>query len=180
MYNSYEEYMQNVLGMNIPNTYMGAGANYGYEPRYNEVNMQEVNNMYPEIYGIVYPMIQKACSKIRIGQINENKVNEMVDEIYNNIEPGDDVIETRDNQSTNRNGDVKNPRVKEERRINKNYTLRDLIKILILRELFQGGGNNGNWGGPRPVMPRNARRIRRLWKTSYNESGIFWNVGKTI
>ncbi len=153
MYNSYEEYMQNVLGMNIPNTYMGTGASYCYEPRYNEVNMQEVNNMYPEIYGIVYPMIQKACSKIRIGQINENKVNEMVDEIYNNIEPGDDVIETRENQSTNRNGDVKNPRAKEERRVNKNYTLRDLIKILILRELFQGGGNNGSWGGPRPGMP---------------------------
>lgn len=155
MYNSYEEYMQNVLGMNIPNTYMGAGVNYCYEPRCNEANMREVNNMYPEIYGIVYPMIQKACSKIRVGQINENKIDEMVDEIYNNIEPGDDVVEKRDNQNTNRNGDVKNPRAKEERKLN--YTLRDLIKILILRELFQGGGNNGGWGGPRPGMPRNAR-----------------------
>ena len=62
MFNSYEEYMQNVLGVKSQNTYMQGMENY-FEPRIQEVNMQEINNLYPDIYRIVYPMVQKACSR---------------------------------------------------------------------------------------------------------------------
>ncbi len=101
MYNSYEEYMQSVLGVNIPNTYMPSNNNY-YETRTNEVNIPEVNNLYPEIYGIVYPMVQKACGTRNLSMINETQINEMVEEVYNAIEPGDDILQGIDNGSTTR------------------------------------------------------------------------------
>ena len=156
MYNSYEEYMQNVLGLNVPNTYgQGNMGYYGDMQMQTQVQMQnldtnftEVNKYYPEIYRILYPMIQKACSKGNRGLLNEAQINEMVEEVYSAIEPGDDILQGVDNGSTPRNGDVKNPRVKETRRPNKNYLLRDLIRILIIRELLQGGGNMP----PRPPM----------------------------
>ena len=68
-----------------------------------------------------------------------------------------------------KNGDVKNPRSKETRRPRpNNYLLRDLIRILILRELLSGGRpgfpprpgpNPGPGHGPRKTT--NARRTRR-------------------
>ena len=157
MYNSYEEYMQSMLGMNFPNTYM-QNNNY-YEPRMQEVNIPDVNKLYPEIYGVVYPLVQKVCSRRTGGSINEMQIDEMVEEVFNVIEPGDDVLQGKDNGSTPRNSDVKNIKVKETRRPNNNYLLRDLIRILIIRELLQGGWQNNI---PRPpmggVVRWNARR----------------------
>lgn len=152
MYNSYEEYMQSVLGVTMPNTY-DFNNNY-YEPRMQDTNLMEINKLYPEIYSIVYPMVQKACSMRNINVLNEAQINEMVEEVYSNIEPGDDILQGVDNGSTVRNGDVKNPRAKETRRPNNNYLLRDLIRILIIRELLQGGWQGGFPGGrpPRPPM----------------------------
>lgn len=150
MYNSYEEYMQSVLGMNMPNTYaQPVNNNYYYEPRMQEVNAPEINKLYPEIYGIIYPMVQKACSRINVDMMSEIQINTMVDEVYNAIEPGDDTLDSRDTGNVLKNGDVKNPRAKETRRPNNNYLLRDLIRILIIRELLQGGMHNNF---PRPPM----------------------------
>lgn len=138
MYNSYEEYMQTVLGVRPEGTYGAQGGMPYFEPRYEDMNLQEVNKLYPEIYKIVYPMVQKACGARNISVVNEAQINEIVEEVYNAIEPGE--IETR-SRDESRNGDVKNPRAKETRRPVNNSWMRDLIKILILRELLPG-----NWG----------------------------------
>ena len=106
-----------------------------FEQRNDEMNLQEVNNLYPEIYRIVYPMVQKACGMRNITVINEVQINEIVEEVYNAIEPEEVLIGSREDT---RNGDVKNPRVKETRRPANNSWMRDLIKILILRELLPG------------------------------------------
>lgn len=135
MYSSYEEYMQSVLGVRPEITY-GVPENMPYfEPRAEEMNLQEVNMLYPEIYRIVYPMVQKACGMRNISVLNETQINEMVEEVYNALEP--DVVEVGSREEA-RNGDVKNPRVKETRRPANNSWMRDLIRILILRELFPG------------------------------------------
>lgn len=147
MFNSYEEYMQNVLGVKSQNTYMQGMENY-FEPRIQEVNMQEINNLYPDIYRIVYPMVQKACSRRNVITIDSVQLNEMVEEIYSNIEPREEMV--RGEETTQKNGDVKNPRAKETRRPNNNYLLRDLIRILVIRELLQGGWQGGVM--PRPPM----------------------------
>ena len=111
MYNEYEEYMRSVLGYNNPeqNTYE---HNYNNVMRVNQ-NMQEVNHLYPEIYGVVYPLVQKMCSKKVNVPINEDIISQMVNEIYDIIEPEN---ESQENVTNTRNGDVRNPRVKETRR----------------------------------------------------------------
>lgn len=56
--------------------------------------------------------------------------------------------------TTPKNGDVKNPREKETRRPpkNNNRLLRDLIRILIIRELLSGRPGFIPGHMPRPVM----------------------------
>lgn len=149
MYNTYEEYMQSVLGVTYPNTYNMMPNNGYFEPRNNTVNLQEINRLYPEIYGIIYPMVQKVCSRSNMGMCDEIQINQMVEEVYNAIEAGDVETDTREIAPNQKNGDVKNPRAKETRRPNNNFLLRDLIRILIIREILQGGG----WNGGRPPMP---------------------------
>ena len=163
MYRGYEDYMQSVLGYNanpstngynytIPNTYREAEM-------YNAVqinpNMQEINKLYPEIYDVVYPVVQKVWSRRNVANITEEMISEMVEEVYGVIEPGDDIVEQ--GEAPLRNGDVRNPRAKETRQSQSgrrnNRLLRDLIRILILRELF--GGRPGFFPG-RP-------RISRWW-----------------
>ena len=132
MYNSYEEYMQRVLGYNVPNTYNQTDEYYGM-PQIN-LELQEINNLYPEIYRIVYPIIQKACSVRRFTNITEKQIEEIVDEVYSVVEPE----ETSEVETNLKNGDVRNPRNKETRNrpSRKNQLLRDLIKILVLKEIL--------------------------------------------
>ena len=145
MYNNYESYMQSVLGYKTPqNTYREA-ENYYDTVKLNQ-DMQEINKLYPEIYGIVYPVVQKVCTRRNLTGIDEKMISQMVEEVYSVIEPGDDIVDT---ETPLKNGDVRNPRSKETRRPpqRNNRLLRDLIRILILRELFGGGRKPGF--GPR-------------------------------
>ncbi len=127
--------------------------------------MQEIEDMYPEIYKIVYPMVRKVCSQNNRGYSKEN-IDRMVEEVYSNIEVNNASIlnitlnnevrgEKREasEEKTENNDDNRC----ENRQIGRNNTLNDLIKILILRELL---GRPGCFGpncrpgmGPRPPMP---------------------------
>lgn len=117
----YEEYMRSVLGYN--NTY-----DYEYSRIENNQN-NELEQCYPEMYRIVYPMVQKACNE-NTRTINKELIDEMTNEIYFSVE--DDEL-NEDRSKENRN--VRNP------------ILNDLIRILLLRELI------GRPQGPRPPMP---------------------------
>ena len=142
-YQNYEDYMRSVLGY-VPNTYYGENKpNYISEQVSNII--EEKNELYPEIYKVVYPIVCKACDDNQNAEITEDLVENMTNIVYTNIEVGD--VEVSGNQSQQiipelKNGDVINPRAKlqpqRETRTPKtnNQLLRDLIKILILREFF--------------------------------------------
>ena len=156
-YQNYEDYMRNVLGYS---PYVGMhNNNYTYqepEDMYNYQesiqNTQDVTPFYPEIYKLVYPMVCKVCNVHIHQELTKELLEQMIDEIYKNVEP---EKENR-NLSTRpplKNGDVRNPNSKDPEPVIKetrqtNYLLRDLIRILLLRE----------WGRPsrppfRPPMP---------------------------
>ena len=147
MYNSnYEEYMRNVLGYNpIPqNTYQMSDSMY---ESFNLRNYEDatLEALYPDIYRIVYPMIQKACMKIG-NVINKDIIEKITDEIFRAMEEG----EKREDTTNKRISEVKSTNIQQTRKIEeprqRNYMLRDLIKILILRELL------GRQGNGRPPM----------------------------
>lgn len=157
----YEEYMRNVLGYNqIPsNIYTNSYEDYYYDTQYlnNNANTQIIESMYPEIYKMVYPMVCRLCEQNSNREITRDLVDRITDEIYSNIEPDDRVTNINANtRNALKNGDVRNPNAKEQDMRGEtrqgNYMLRDLIRILILRE-FLNPNRPGNRPRPRPTRP---------------------------
>lgn len=160
MYNeTYDDYIRSILG------YPPNSAYNNYEDfRNSTVNysnsVENLEECYPEIYKIVYPMVTKRCSNVR-GNLTNSDIESITDEIYYaieekneiqlNINLNNQVRTTQANSSskvTDKKVDTKISEVtgqkRETRQINRG--LRDLIKILIIRELL-------NRPRPRPPMP---------------------------
>lgn len=157
-YQNYEEYMRSVLGYS---PYVDRNYTYtnSQEDMYNNyVNMpatpnmqptQDLTEFYPEIYKIIYPMVCKACNVNSNREVTKDLLEQITDEIYRNVEPEEQQTTSRADVQL-KNGDVINPNAKEpeqqtrETRQN-NFLLRDLIRILLLKE----------WGRPNrpPIRP---------------------------
>ena len=158
----YEEYMRSVLGYSqIPNNiYTNTYDDFYYDTQYqntfNNTSNEVIESMYPDIYRIVYPMVSKVCMQNCNREITRDLIERMTDEIYSNIEPDDKITVNNNTRTVLKNGDVRNPNAKEpevrsETR-QSNFMLRDLIRILILRELLRQNRPGGP-GQPRPPMP---------------------------
>ena len=154
MYNNpYEEYMRNSLGYNIPVTNMNQFDYNMYENENNfTYNQLQAENLYSEIYRKIYPMICKACMGIN-EPITEDLINKITDDVYINIEQMENTNEKRSSTSNIQQNKNMKPEflnrtnsinalsnIREETR-QRNPFLRDLIRILVLRELL---------GNPRP------------------------------
>lgn len=161
----YEEYMRSVLGyqpMNYSNTYGMNYQNYEVLPSMinysggNEIsNMQnsELESYYPDIYKIVYPMVEKVCNQ-NTRPLTRELIDNMTEEIYS-------AIQDRE-MGDNRNKDETKPKeaelnVENRQRIIINSGLNDLIRILLLRELLRRPGFPGG-RPPRPRPPRPPMR----------------------
>lgn len=179
MYNNpYEEYMRNSLGYNqmpMMNMNQMNPMTEMYEAEGNfTCNQTSIDDMYPEIYRIIYPMICKACMAVN-ENVTEDLVSRITNEVYTNVEHMESAGENRSSTTnisiqpsksvksdslnrTTTNSSVSN--VRQETR-QKNPLLNDLIRILVLRELIGNPGRpqrppfrppfGGGFGpGPRP------------------------------
>ena len=143
----YEEYMRNVLGyqpIKYDNTY---NMNYNMinndsKPIFNNYKVQELENCYPDIYRIIYPMIQKVCSQ-NIGNITKEVIDRMTDEVYFAVEDREMLENREEKQDT----------TVENRKISRNHGLNDLIRILILRELLNRHHRNVIKGNKQYYIP---------------------------
>lgn len=153
MYNqNYDEYMRSVLGYNIPygetmypqDMYQG---DYYSQPQMENVRKnEELETYYPDIYKMVHPMVCKICNNAPMN-ITEEVIENMTNEIYINIEGAESTQETNTVQNRN-NQDTKNVKEQDKKETRQqNYLLRDLIRILLIRELL------GNKRPPRPGRP---------------------------
>lgn len=186
----YEDYMKSVLGYQPVNNYRDTYNNYDNYSNYDvvptiaqmqmmqnqnmqsmrqmnamsNIQIQELENCYPDIYRIVYPMVQKACLENR-GEINIQLVDRLTDEIYSAIEDKE-ILQNRNISETETKANAKTSvtsnkieNKKEDRYCNDcgnrqgNTGLNDIIRILLLRELL---GNPG-FRPPRPSQPRPPR-----------------------
>ena len=185
MYNeTYDDYIRSILGYPTRNQFeqynLEQQEYQGYQeyrnPTFNtNINISgnnvELENSYPEIYKIVYPMISKKCNNMRESNITKDDIENMTDEIYYalenqnetrvNINLSNDVSSAKTSNATNtinRKPEVKiSETIDEKRQINAG--LRDLIQILLIRELlnrrrppFRPPMPNPPGPGPRPPM----------------------------
>lgn len=161
-YQNYEDYMRSMLGYQNPNgmetpTYM-MPDDYGFEDEQRD-DTTDYDNMYPEIYRIVYPMVCKACDD-NTKPITEETIDEMTNTIFVNLEASSEQVNVK---MELKNGDVRNPNAKQEplKETRQNSALRDLIRILLIRELLRRRPGRPPMrprppfpGGPgRPPMP---------------------------
>ncbi|MBQ2917598.1 MAG: hypothetical protein IJE59_05530 [Clostridia bacterium] len=177
-YQNYEEYMRSVLGYSpyVGNDYTYTDEQEDIYAYSNEVmpnaQVQDLSAFYPEIYKIIYPMVCKVCNTNSGRELTKELLEQMINEIYSNVEPEQEIDSSVRNQAPLKNGDVRNPNAKEpiapaKETRQTNFLLRDLIRILILREWgrpnrppmrppFPGGrppmgpGGPGNMQPPRP------------------------------
>ena len=155
----YNQIPTNTYMNTFPNG-MSANQNIQMMPNNIPINnpgMQNLNSLYPSIYRIVNPVVSRVVSNSN-QPINENLLNNMTDTIYNIVEGqvdlgGDDQVQrnsasietsaqtsTGANQSVNtRNTESRNQPINNQtnfRNTRNESLLRDLIKILIIKELL--------------------------------------------
>lgn len=169
MYNNvYQDYINNILGWEprIQN-------NFEYETyRNSNYSNMQLEKFYPELYKVLYPMIQTACMR-NTKPITEENINEMVNEIYSNFN-ADDVtvlnINLNNDVRSSKMGEIsksstskssvkisEDTRNVEERNIKpNNYVLNDLIRILLIRELLGKTGNSAQFDQGLPFYAREA------------------------
>lgn len=181
-YQSYEDYMRQVLGysMQRPNEIYETYPNRNFQNTYYENEYSDMNNLYPEIYHLVNPMVCKVC-QANTNPITKELIEKMTDEVYDAIENKETnrgEVKTEELKQSLENRAERTPRRLEERRPeerrlenrveekraevrredrkenrDRNSTLRDLIKILILNQLIWQNRPVGR--PPYPGGPRN-------------------------
>ena len=167
--NDYEEYMRSVLGYPNNNNTYHQPTSFPYRNTINEINYDD---LYPDIYKILKPMIKKICDNPKYRSITNETLEAMTTEIYNNIEsdinlvninittsPNSSELTREAEKSKNINNNTRNTvnankvssssNKEETRQCCGNPTLRDLIKILILNQLLNNNANRP----PRPPVP---------------------------
>ncbi len=143
----YEEYMRTVLGYtpySRQDNFCCTNDYYISQDTSNQMNDNALEELYPDVYKKIYPLVCKQCNTNTMP-ITQEILEQIVDNVYNSIEI-DLKIETNTKVQVNTN-----IRQQENRTRQSNNTLRDLIKILILKELIDRGRFPGR--PPRPPMP---------------------------
>ena len=182
MYNdSYDDYIRSVLGYPSFNNNTTFENEYEFEYE-NSFSSQtdELEEFYPEIYRIVYPMVTKACDNCREA-ISRETIENMVNEVYSNLEEVNEIKQEENRIISNNSKEIKSTikePVNREKRIEnraedrqfRNRNLRDLIQILIIRELLRRRRFPGQ--RPRPPRPPFPGRTRRLYETTNNAKRI--------
>lgn len=88
-YNVYEDYMKSVLGYptSNQNTYdnnCNCGMNYNSYINSRNTDTSNIEQMYPEIYKLINPMVCRMCDN-NTQPISEYLIEQMTDDIYDNV-----------------------------------------------------------------------------------------------
>lgn len=131
-YQFYNDYMRNMSG--YPNM-RDAMPMFPYP---NNPYSDDLERMYPDVYKVIYPIVCFTCDNITVP-VTYSMVDAMTNEIYDKVEADGRIniniafdIDTRDNE-LNENELMDSNERRPRRR---NRFLRDLIRILLLRELI--------------------------------------------
>lgn len=175
VYQENNDYMRDPMfyGNGMNNTYNYNGMMYGnrqnpymqnnYQmPMQNQFN--SLTSMYPQIYRIISPVANRVIANSNYQYMTEDNLDNMVDTVYNIVEgdissltsiqqpQGDDTVSnSSSNSRTQTNSISSNERrgnTTVDNQSNNNKLLRDLIKIIIIKELLTRQNNSSNFSQP--------------------------------
>ena len=155
--NVYQEYINNMLGGTYQNP-MNFENTFEHNTNYRNQETMNLERLYPDLYKLLYPMVQKACMK-NTKPLSEAVLEEMTSEIYSNfvsdedatflninlnnevrssIKPVENKIDKTSTKSiTSKSEETRSSEKSETRNVRpNNNVLRDLIRILLIRELM--------------------------------------------
>ena len=118
-----------------------------------------VSNMYPQIYRIIDPVANRVIANNNYPYYTEDNINNMVDTVYNIVEgdistlsstvpvnSSDDLSVQNSSRNSNSSAGNNNQRtntseVVTRNVINENQLLKDLIKIIIIKQILSKQNN---------------------------------------
>ena len=140
----------------------GTMMNGMYNPNmYSSNNTSDITNFYPSTYRVINPVVSRVVQNSNYQFLNEDTINNMVDTVYSIVDgqidyreeesPLQTQTQSQTSSSTNQNGTQTQRQTSTEttRMQTNNVTqsnrsdnlLRDLIKILIIKELLSRRNN---------------------------------------
>ena len=175
--NSNCPYGNNMMYGNMQNPYM---QNNFQMPMQNQT--MSLENMYPQIYKIITPVASRVISNSNYQYMTEDVLNNMVDTVYNIVEgdvsslinnnssvQGDDTVATSTNSNinnsrtqsstSNSNANGRGNNSSMDNQTNSNELLKDLIKILLIKELIARRNSNNNFMGQQNMQMGNYNYI---------------------
>ena len=147
-YQNYDDYMWDIF------YFIGLANNSNNMFCMPNMNSQNnLNSYYPSIYKIINPVVQRVISGMNYQYINDDMVNDMTNTIYGIVEGDVNNLEnissnnnlSNDNRRTNQTSAQVNTSSNNINNVNNsvnsvlstnNSLLRDLIKILVIKELL--------------------------------------------
>ena len=108
MYNeTYDDYIRSILGYPNNNMYNTNSRENDYMYSAQNNSSEELEQYYPEIYKIIYPMVCKSCDN-NSSPITRELIENMTDEIYFAVESDNeiDLNITINNEVRNNNSEV--------------------------------------------------------------------------
>ena len=162
-YQSYDDYMRSAFGfsgmnsqicpnmcmnnqsqfgnMGVPFSNMGMNTQMQFQDMNTMQSCEDLERMYPDTYRVIHPMVVSACNNIRMP-VTEDMIEQMTNDIYDRAEMDDRIsvdinitVENRkDGDSRQDSSESRQQMMGRPRR--RNRFLRDLIRILLLRELI--------------------------------------------
>lgn len=136
----------------------------------------KIKKMYPEIYTLLMPMIDKTIEDNNEKEVTEEVIETMTKQIYDSIQDDINIQRVSNvNDGKNINTNVRQFSNNQVARRPGNPTLRDLIKILLINSLINNirpnKPNRPNRPMPdnRPPMPRMSYPVMSYFNTPYPE-----------
>ena len=128
--NNYDGYMQDYYFYNQnPNTYMN------FNPNFIPNQTMNLSYYYPSLYKILMPVIIRVIQNSNFQYINEEVINNMVDNVYNIVEGEINTKSASQSDMQSNNSNNTNTTRPQESKTQNNELLKDIIKILVIKEL---------------------------------------------
>lgn len=149
----YDDYMNDFMyyNSNNPNNLNYMQMNNGFN-NMNYMPQNNLENFYPSIFKIIQPVVRRVVAGSNYQYLTEEVLNNMVDTVYNIID-GENSLNSRNSEadnlqnSENRRTSTSNTSQdssQSRNNQNNNKLLKDLIKIMLLNEIYKNNFRKNN------------------------------------